>query len=221
MVVPETLYLLLDRRSGRVHGIYRDGLSLCSMYSNLKSLAPHVSFEARRLIIGSNMAVEVLADEALEEMGEGYLMTKGPGSAAPTSAPIVDANGETCVKIPIETRSEVVKVKEKYSVFTENMRTFRRLLDGGVIDLGMDASAVPELFRDKFDIFRDIVSHDVPDEHAFGYFMDRYVPNQRGGAAFVLETVNEVSSDDSEGVTEELSDDDDDESGEETDKESE
>lgn len=196
----DTVYTLECCATGAVCGIYKTESSLCASLSSLKLFVPNTRFEAKKVLLGSNIVVNHFSQEDIECATQKIVQkVQNAGSlslpsSAKREADLSVSPGEVLIKIPIEIRSEVKKVKEKYAVFVENLTTFRRLLQDKVVRLDMKISLVPELFRDKFYIFRDIVLNKVPDEDAFGYFMDRFMPNHEDN--FVLETINEVSSDD-------------------------
>ena len=183
----DTVYTLIH--NGDICGIFKDESSLCASLSSLRFLVPDASFEAKKVLLGSNIVVNHLSQEDIEGITK-KLVEKVQGDVRACGHKEEPVFGEVSMKIPVEIRSEVKKVKAKYAVFVENLETFHRLLHDNVIQLNMKLSKVPELFHDKFYIFRDIVLNKVPDEDAFGYFMDRYTPNNQ----FVLETVNDISS---------------------------
>ena len=191
-------------------GVYDDEQSLCKSFSNLKSFIAPKSLKAKKLLVGSNIVINELSHEDLDAMTDNIIKRiRTPCSHSKQPAKIVEEppksnnSNEVTITIPVEIRSEVMKVKERYSMFVENMTTFRRLLEDGVVHLGMKPSMVPELFRDRFHIFRDIIINKVTDEYAFGYFMDRYIPSDvmmsdSRASSFLLETINESSDDDDE-----------------------
>lgn len=222
-----TVYTLLHSDKG-ICGVFENEESLCASLSSLKHLNPEARFEANKILLGSNIVVNHLSHDDIEStvqklvenvngkipqpiIANNSSNNSDPTQEKPRHQQHPCAPGEVLVKIPAEIKSEVNKVKQRYEVFLENYKTFRRLLRDKVVRLDMKTSMVPDLFRDKFYIFRDIVLNKVPDEDAFSYFMDRYIPNYEDHQ-FVLETINEInnSSDDGSDDDDDSEDDDDD-----------
>ena len=55
------------------------------------------------------------------------------------------------------------------------MKTFNKLLGDNIFSLEeTDMEKIPLLFRDKFEIYRDIKIKEIPEQEMFSYFMDRF-----------------------------------------------
>lgn len=157
------MFVLLEQESGRIWGMYDDTNHLLSTYLSVTELKPSVRLAVNQYIINTTIV--------RDQFNTKESILKLCGYTPPR---VADLDETTSTSVPREILAEVERVKERFSLFTGNMIAFRRLLDQGVITLDSPAESVPELFRDKFEIYRDIVRLEVPDNEAFTYFMDRF-----------------------------------------------
>jgi hypothetical protein len=150
------LFVLTEKNKGKVWGVFEDTNHLMSIYRCVKELKVDAKLVVTQFLLNTTIVVhEADSEDAVTELC-GY-------------------QSRSCKQdLPREILPEIQRVKEKLSIFKDNMNTFKRLLDDGVITLESDFDQVPELFRDKFDIYRDIIRLDVPETEAFSYFNDRY-----------------------------------------------
>ena len=172
----ESTFLLLDE-SMKSWGIYTNKAILYNMYYNLKKLDSEKQFCLHEYYTNSNCIKNTIEDDDIEEFLQG--------------AKQLHSKKEKLEAIPKEIKREIEKVKEKLSIFKDNFITFKRLLKDRVISLNeTDINKIPELFKDKFEIFRDIIVKKVPPDDMFGYFADRFVP-QLGTLS--VETINDLT----------------------------
>jgi len=148
---------VLSEPGGDVWGVFSEKLLVRSMYENLRRLSPLRCFRVDTVVLNTNLRIR--SEDADQFCG-------------PVEK---EAEGGECV-VPKEIRREVEKVKSRFSVFKEGMKVFRKMLEDRSLGLNEEKDQVPELFRDKYHIMRDIILKSVPEEDSFAYFSDRYVP---------------------------------------------
>lgn len=87
----------------------------------------------------------------------------------------IEANVDP-LHFPKEMKNQIQKLQDKYNMFIEEKKTFDKLLNDKVISLdNTDMNTVPDLFRDKFEIFKNITRNGLLPEKQFDYFCDAYI----------------------------------------------
>jgi len=153
----ETCFVLLEKETNKLFGVFMNKILLYSMIQNILDICPDKRFIIREIIMNTNVTKNTYDDNSLKEL-----------IPFDTKSFISDTN------IPIDIKFEVDKIKNKFNIFKENFKVFKQLLNDKVISLDSDIETVPELFRDKFEIYRDIQQMEVPEKEQFQYFIDRY-----------------------------------------------
>lgn len=151
------VYLLCDEKS--VWGVFSDKDMLFGMYSNLKKANKSLHLKIQKVRLNSNIIIE--------EWDEDSEIVKAHHPCG----------GETTkdnISIPTELKLEFTKLQTRLSEFKNNMNVFKNMVDDGVLTLDNQIEDVPLLLRDKYHIFCDIIKFEVPDDDAFGYFVDRF-----------------------------------------------
>ena len=165
------VYVLSEIQSGKLWGIYEDLTLLLNSYLNLRALNLY-DLQIKKLILNTNIIHEIVdTHQTILD----YCHFKSPIHHKSTTNG-QDPNTTIEKKYPKAIIPQIEKVEQQYSIFLSNLKTFHQLIDDKVFTLDSSVDMVPELFRDKFEIFRDIVLLNVPDEEAFTYFHDRYDP---------------------------------------------
>lgn len=81
---------------------------------------------------------------------------------------------------PKEMQNQINKLQEKYNMYVEEKKTFDKLVQDKALTLkDTDINQVPELFRDKFNIFRNITINNIPEEKQFDFFCNNYVEKNK------------------------------------------
>jgi hypothetical protein len=127
------------------------------MIENIIDICPNKKFIIREILTNTNVTKNIFDETSIKEL-----------LPFNTKSFMADSN------IPIEIKFEVEKIKDKFNIFKENFKVFKKLLDDKIISLEDNKENVPELFSDKFEIYRDIQKMEVPEKEQFQYFMDRY-----------------------------------------------
>jgi hypothetical protein len=151
------VYLLCDSNS--VWGVFSDKDMLFGMYSNLRRANTTLNLKVQKLRMNSNIVIEEWTDD------DDIVKAHHP------------CGGDTTkdnVQIPSELKLEFTKLKNRLAEFKSNIQVFRTMIDEGVLSLDSNVDEVPLLLRDRFHIFCDIIKFNIPDEDAFGYFVDRF-----------------------------------------------
>lgn len=168
----DNIYVLVDQNNN-TWGIFLNKTILYNMFYNLKKMNKNNTFSIHEYISNSNIIKNIINEEDFDDFVSIQIYEK-------------KEKGE---HIPKEIKREVDKIKEKLSIFKENYIVFKKLLNDNIIKLDeTNIDNIPKLFRDKFYIYRDIILKKVPDEDAFSYFSDRYIPNMNS-----LEIINDIS----------------------------
>lgn len=155
-MIEDMVYVLLSVKSGLIRGIFKDTILLYSTYKTIKELLPSELLKVQQVIINTNIVKKVYTEPELDELIG------------------LESNAVSEV-FPKEIKREVDKIKQKLCIFKENMKTFEKLIADNIIDLDEeDRENIPILFRDKFDIFRDIIKLKIPEDEMFSYFVDRF-----------------------------------------------
>jgi len=155
-------YILLDNTQ-KIWGIFSELIPLVNAYLNILELDNTKQLEIKEYMNNTNIVCKTF------DKKEDICKLIGLKCS-------VEETLEETSTFPKDMKREIEKVREKYTIFHENLETFNRLLEDKVITLESPVEQIPELFQDKFEIYRDIVIKAVPKENAFSYFMDRYVP---------------------------------------------
>lgn len=197
----DNVYLLKDENN-EIWGVYSNKAILYNVFYNLKKMNKFAHFAISVYTLNSNIITETILEEDFFKF---FGIEKKH------------------VQDNRDINRELEKAKEKLNIFRENFVTFNRLLKDRVISLDeTNLSKIPELFRDKFEIYRDIILKKIPDEDQFGYFSDRYSPAKK---SLTIETINDINLLDeetgSEYTTETESDEEDDDADDEEDDENE
>ena len=197
----DNVYLLKDENN-EIWGVYSNKAILYNVFYNLKKMNKFALFSINVFTINSNIITQTFLEEDFNTF---FGIEKKH------------------VQDNRDINRELEKAKEKLNIFRDNFVTFNRLLKDRVITLDeTNLSNIPELFRDKFEIYRDIILKKIPDEDQFGYFSDRYAPQKR---SLTIETINDINLLDNESEytteteSEEETDEDDEEDNEEDNEE--
>lgn len=155
----EVVYILLSRNKNIVKGIFKNSILLLSTYKTIKEILPEEDLLIQEIIINTNIIKKTYNEEQLIKL-----------------AGLDKVENDLCTDAyPKEIKNEIEKIKVKLSIFKENLKTFDKLLKDKVFSLEeTNLENIPLLFRDKFEIFRDIKLNDIPEDEMFSYFMDRF-----------------------------------------------
>lgn len=152
---------LLEDSNGAVWGIYTDRDLLYGMYENLQAANPELLMKVSQIRVNTNIKVaEWTGAENIS--GAHHPCRKDPAWS-----------GNTAV-VPKELRLEFGRLQTRLKEFKDGFAAFKRMLEEGVLRLDSSPDTIPALLKKKYPIYRDIVSFNVPDDEAFGYFVDRY-----------------------------------------------
>lgn len=154
------IFVLLGK--DKIWGIFTETSLLYSMYENLLCAAPNLELKIQQIKLNTNTLLHEWTDDAVIKR-----------SYHPKDD-ILHKQLNSQELVPHELRHEVSKLKVRLGEFQENLKIFKKMLEDGLLTLDSPKEQIPQLLRDKFYIYRDIVRFDVPDEDAFGYFIDRY-----------------------------------------------
>lgn len=157
------VYVLDNSKNNRLWGVFSDPQLMYSMYQNLVAVADPRQQSLRVRLLGIN--TNTVYKEWLEE--EDIYNAFHPESSRVSS----DDASEV---VPRELRLEFGKLKTRYSEFKSNLSIFRKMLDERVIAFDSPSENIPPPLQKGFDIYCDIVRFNVPEEDAFGYFIDRF-----------------------------------------------
>lgn len=153
----------MEQGTNRLWGVFHDPKLLYSMYENLEGLL-NKTLCIRMMRMNTNTILyEWKGSEAIHKKF-------GPEREEPKHQEEV---------IPKELRLEWSRLKTRLSEFKTNYDLFRKMVSEGVLSTTADVEDIPFVFRDKYTIFCDIYRMDIPEDEAFGYFLDRfyYVPS--------------------------------------------
>jgi hypothetical protein len=155
---------LLEDDNKRVWGVFDDRVLLYSMYQNLVSaLGRDRALSIRMLSMNTNTVIrQWLTPQEIYD-------TFHPEKA---KRPTEQVSGQ--VNVTKEVRSEWKKLQARHSEFKSNLDVLKKMLGEKLLSVDSPIDEVPELLRDKFYVLKDIIKLDIPQEDAFGYFMDRY-----------------------------------------------
>lgn len=155
-------YILQDDTE-KVWGVFNDKVLMYGMYENLTSLIPkNRTISILLLTMNTNTVIKEWKD--VTEIKKQFHPSKFQ----------CDANETKSEQIPKELRQEWCKLNRRLSEFKGNFDVFKKMLKDGLISLDTDINDVPELLRDKYNIFSDIIRLEIPEDECFGYYMDRY-----------------------------------------------
>jgi hypothetical protein len=153
----ESCFVLLERNTNKLFGVFTDKVLLYSMIENIIDLAPSKMLTIKEIVINTNVTKNTYDSQSIKEL-----------------LPFNTKTFSSDTNIPIDIKFEVDKIKNKFNIFKENFKVFKKLLEDKVITLEDDIEKVPELFKDKYEIYRDIEVLKVPEKEQFQYFIDRY-----------------------------------------------
>lgn len=160
--VPNNTFVLVNRDTGDIWGVFTDTQLLFSMYKNLSLLDKTLHLSIKEYMCNTNLVVSEISEP--EKVDTKY----NP------RAPNKEDTDNQALSVPPPLRNEFTKLQCRFNEFKQNFNVFNQLLGENVIHCNSSKDDIPFLFRDKFDIFVDIVKMDMNEDDAFGYFMDRF-----------------------------------------------
>ena len=163
-------FIIVEENNAKIWGIFTDTTQLASTYLNILELNPSKILIVKEYISNTNIVkCSYKTKKEILNLCKLQWLDKSEDKKENDSVESID--------YPRAIKREVDKIIEKYNIFSENLKTFYRLLENKVFTLDDEIEKIPILFQDKFEIYKDIVLLKVPDNEAFEYFIDRFTPN--------------------------------------------
>jgi hypothetical protein len=161
--VPTNTFVLVSRDTGDIWGVFTDTQLLFAMYKNLTLLDQTLHLTVKEYMCNTNLVVSETSEP--EHVNSKY------NPSAPDKG---GSDDDQTLSVPPPLRNEFTKLQCRFNEFKQNFNVFKQLLNEGVIHLNSPKEDVPFIFRDKVDIFVDIIKMDMNEDDAFGYLMDRF-----------------------------------------------
>lgn len=160
----DSVYLLMNDANNTIRGVFKDPTLLYNNYKMIQQILPTERLIVKEIILNTNIIRKHFSEDEIKKLTGINFVSDGELNEI-----------HEIHEIPKEIKNEVGKIKIKLNIFKENMKTFNKLLGDNIFSLEeTDMEKIPLLFRDKFEIYRDIKIKEIPEQEMFSYFMDRF-----------------------------------------------
>lgn len=144
-----TIFILINKQNKNIWGIYNSEIFLQDKINTLKQNLPDIQLEVEEKIINTNIIKQKFINPSFKN-----------------NKLIVD-NGkqeeEFSYKINEEIQSEIKRIEEYHKNFKEDLKSYDNITENNL--------EIPEFFKTKFDVIKNIHDNQIPQKERFSYFI--------------------------------------------------
>lgn len=148
-----TIYILINTQNKNIWGIYNSEIFLQDKINTLKQNLPDIQLEVEEKIINTNITKQKFKDPSFKN--NKLVVLKETEKE--------NENEKISYKVNEEIESEIKRIEEFHENFKEDLKSYDNITENNL--------EIPEFFKIKFDVIKNIHDNQIPQKERFSYFI--------------------------------------------------